>query len=896
MQILAQTLLEQLGAELSQPCYWKDHQSRYLGSNNAFLKLIGLDHADELIGKTDQELAWREFANDIRGKDQIVMTSAQILKCEEKLIDAHGNIINTFCKKIPLHDYKNHICGLIGLIELQNDVDLYQILESSPSNIYWKDLEGRYLGANKSAIHFAQLSTGKSGNLIGKTDHEIFPKEIADQILKNDMRVIQTQQSYSVEEQIVMNDGQKTTFISNKIPLKNRSGKIIGVLGSSINISSQKNREGELISSKKTTENYLTSIISNLPDHVFWENTEGIVLGCNDQQAKSIGYNHAEEIIGKNLFDLFRSLGWSEENIEKLKKSDEEILKKGKSIITEEQAWIGENNMRIFHSRKVPLKDENGTIIGLLGIAFDITERKEMENNLRLAKESAEAANVAKSNFIANISHDLRTPLHAMLGAAELIQIQPEGKNTDEMINTILSAGKNLLKLIENVLNYSEFESSQKTNFNDSFDLRHLIESVVVENTHAAESKNIALMISYSDFVPHYVVSHLQNIRRIVGNLLENAIKFTESGHVLIAVECLAVHQDYADLQIIVEDTGIGISKNDIEHIFDRFYRATPAHLNKYKGSGLGLAIIKQLTEAMNGSIKVNSQLGFGTTFCCTIPFRLTEKIVNGEALKNQFQRARVLIIDDHKQRRQTLLKQFPGHNITAVNSRSALSAFNSAEKTNESFNLIVMDDGIETGTPEQLAAALLSNSSLPLAPLMILCHKVTNTTLNSDQQKLFKIILKKPLAPSDIASQIAPEWQNWQDAFQRKSHQAREKKLHVLLVEDDPLIQKFTATLLQDSGCDVDLADTGRAALEKHANNYDLILMDIGLPDMNGLEVTQELRSLMKNKPKQPIMVALTAHVSTDDRERCLKSGLDDFLKKPASYHDFQELLNKYF
>lgn len=896
MQILAQALLELLGAELTQPSYWKDSQGHYLGGNEAFLKLTGFDHIDELIGKTDFELPWREFANEIRNKDQTVIKTAQILKCEEKIINAHGEIINASCKKIPITDHENHICGLVSLLETETNLDIQHVLENSPSNIYWKDLKGRYLGVNKAAAHLIYSAYGQRCEIIGKTDYDFYEKDVADRLRENDEQVIQSQQPASFEEWLILKDGSKRTYASNKIPLRDKSGKIIGVLGSSVNISQQKNLEVDLISSKKAAEIYLQSIVSNLPDHVFWEDTKGIFLGCNDQQAKSFGYESSAEIIGKNVVDLFKHLGLSDKKIEELRANDQKVLTSGQTIVAEEQVLFADGALRTFHSKKAPLKDENGKIIGMLGLAFDITERKEMENNLRIAKEKAEEANIAKSDFIANISHDLRTPLHAMLGAAELIQVNPNDEHRDEMVNTILNAGKNLLKLIENVLSYSEFESSHKVSFNDSFDLRDLIESIVAEHTHAAEAKKIALIVSYSDFVPHYVISHLQNIRRIVGNLLENAIKFTEQGHVLIAVECLSIEEDRAELQIIVEDTGIGISKHDVEHIFDRFYRASPAHVNKYKGSGLGLAIIKQLTESMSGSIKVNSQLGYGTTFCCTIPFKLTEKLTHADDLKNQLDRARVLVIDDHKQRRQTLLKQFPSQNITAVNSRSAIATFNASEKIGECFNLIIIDEELETGTPEQLALALRDHSSLPLKPLLVLCRKINGSTATDEQRKLFKVILKKPLAPSEIASHIAPEWQTWYSAYQRKSHKTPDKKVHVLLVEDDPLIQKFTANLLRDSGCEVELAATGRGAIEKASADYDLILMDIGLPDIDGLTVTEEIRSLVKDRNKQPIIVALTAHVSNKDREHCLKSGLDDFLKKPASYHDFQELLRKYF
>jgi len=862
MKTFSENSLKELCDLIPTPIFWKDKSGKILGGNKAFK-----ENAQPNSLATEKDIT---------------------------IVDAHGHEIR--------------IVGTVTLPtqpEKSDEARLYlsNILKTSPSNIYWKDKEGRYLGSNEANTKLCLRANAHLRDVIGLTDYDFYDKKTADHLRENDLSVMKTGSPILCEEQIKLPGGEKITYVSHKIPLHDPDGKVIGVLGSSIDITKQKSLEAELIQAKeiaekdkKTTEIYLKSILSNLPDHVFWEDRDGNLLGCNDQQAKSFGYETAEDIIGKNVVDLGRNMGWDDEMINNLRNNDKYVLEHGKTLIAEEPLIFSDKKVRYMYSKKVPLKDEQGSTIGMLGLAFDITQRKEMEQKLREAKEKAETANIAKSNFIANISHDLRTPLHTILGTAELMQVREHPREQNELIEGILHAGQNLLKLIENILSFSELESSSTESVNDHFDLRHVVETIVLEHTPRAEEKNIDLIISYRDFVPHYVIGNLQNIRRIINNLLENAIKFTDKGYVMVAVECLHTEGDHAMLQINVEDTGIGISKIDLDHIFDRFYRATPSYINRYKGTGLGLAIIKQLTENLGGNLRVHSQQGYGTTFYCTIPFKLTESLANAETLRQQFNHARILIIDDHRPRRQVLLKQFPGQNVTAVNSKNAFATFEAAEKIQEQFNLIVVDEDIKANTPETLAKLLMSESSLPQPPVMVLCRKTNGINASEEQKKLFQQILKKPLAPSDLATRIMPTWQRWLTAYQRKTHPLLERKLSVLLVEDDKLIQKFTTSLLLDTGCEVDIADTGKMALEKAGNDYDLVLMDIGLPDIDGLTTTQEYRKLLKGKDKQPIIVALTAHVSNEDKKRCLDAGLDDFLKKPAAYNDFQTLLNKFF
>lgn len=794
----------------------------------------------------------------------------------------------------------------IGTLEMLPDStqtkkeDLH-ILNTSPSNIYWKNLNGHYVGSNETHTEFVLKRTKKKHRLIGKTDYDFYEKEIADKITANDKQVIESGKTITFEEPVRLPDGSLATFISKKAPWRDANGNIIGVISSSIDITKQKTLETALISAKETaeknkltTEIYLESILANLPDHVFWEDQNGIFLGCNDQQAKSFGYKKGTDVIGKSIDELGANIGWSQKTIKRIKENDMQVMQGAQTITLEEYVNWADKKSRVFLSRKAPLHDKQGNCIGMLGMAFDITERKEMEEKLREAKIKAETANVAKSHFVANISHDLRTPLHTILGTAELMQVHEHFPEQDELIEAILQAGQELLKLVEKVLNFSEAAASGTST--DRFDLRHAVEAMVANYTKRAEEKQIDLIISYSDFVPHYVISDLHSIQRIIGNLLENAIKFTEKGYIMVAVESSSIKNDVASLQISVEDSGIGISKTDLAHIFDRFYRLAPSYVGHCKGMGLGLSIVKQLTDQLNGTLSVNSQAGKGTTFSCTLPFKLTESLIDEETLRRQFHQTHILIVDDLLQRRESLLKQLPGQNVAARSSKDALRYFKTKESEKTPCNLIIIDEDITTHSPENLAQLFRDESSLPQSPLMVLCRKDGNHSPTQEQKKLFSEILKKPLAPSELATHIVPAWQRWLAAYRRKTHKPLKQKINVLLVEDDPLIQKFTYRLLIDCGCHVDVASDGKTALKKAKNDYDLVLMDIGLPDIDGLTATREFREKVKDRKKKPIIVALTAHVSNEDKERCLAAGLDAFLTKPATYYDFQQLLKKFF
>lgn len=378
-----------------------------------------------------------------------------------------------------------------------------------------------------------------------------------------------------------------------------------------------------------------------------------------------------------------------------------------------------------------------------------------MNTQLLTASDDSHATiEKVKSHLIANISHDLRTPLHTMLGIAELLHIKKHYPEQEELIAGIIESGKSLLKLVEQMLQFSELENKPSAVITERINLYDMLQDLIATHHKEASDKNITLRLHYAETVPQSVLSHRGHLLKILHALLNNAVKFTQHGCVSVDVSVAGHSQTQATLQFRVSDTGPGIATHELPFIFDYFYRISPSYTGQHKGAGLGLAIAKQLTERLGGVLNVNSQPGVGSCFTCTLP----------------------LTLDESQQR------------------------------------------------------------SMPS----------TET-----------------------------------------------RQLHVLLVEDEPLIQKFTQAMLTEFGCRVTLAETGERALQLAQRPFDLIFLDIGLPDMSGVEVATQLRTTPQANVHTPI-IAVTAHVGDDDRARCLAAGIDAFLKKPASFQDFRQLIQQ--
>ncbi len=372
----------------------------------------------------------------------------------------------------------------------------------------------------------------------------------------------------------------------------------------------------------QSIHDYYEGIIALMPGHVYWLDRNNIFLGCNDLQAKNAQLSSRKDIVGKTNFDM----PWKDQ-AEELNKVNNLVMETGIPHTAEEYAVMA-NGMAIYISQKVPLRNKNNEIIGVLGISLDITERKKMEVALRRAKENAEVANQAKTEFIANMSHDIHTPLSGIVGMSKLLEKQVQDPEQKQYARWINESGEQLLELLKGVLDLISVDNISESDVQDeSFDLRKNIQDISQLVQPTVQMKKIQLHIEIDEAVPQRVITDGTKLHRVFLNLLGNAIKFTDKGSITIKVRVLANENDYVQLRFSIIDTGIGIPDELQVRIFDRFFRADPSYKGTHSGCGVGLHIAQKYVGLLGGEISLNSELGNGSTFY----FTLTMKVARDE-------------------------------------------------------------------------------------------------------------------------------------------------------------------------------------------------------------------------------------------------------------------------
>lgn len=361
----------------------------------------------------------------------------------------------------------------------------------------------------------------------------------------------------------------------------------------------------------------LDIVIGNMPGNVYWLDCNNVYLGCNDIQAEWLNFSSRRDIVGKTNHMI-----WPHQA--------EELNSRNRSVMLENKAYIGEeiaftkDQEIVFLSHKVPLHDEKGQVIGLLGVSLDITDRKRMEKELKIAKEIADIANQTKTEFIRNMEHDIRTPLSGVISVANHLQFIEQDSQKKEFLNDIQIATQELLNYLDNIFEFSQINTGSVPLIAKEFNLLFVLQGISNLESAALKEKNLNLMIDYSPDAPKIVVGDRFRIHRALLNLVNNAIKFTHEGYVKVSVRLAGqTRTGEVVLKISVEDTGLGIDKKNHEKIFDKFTRCDPSNKGIYKGTGLGLWVVKQFLNDLKGNISLQSEIGKGSIFTCEIPFKL---------------------------------------------------------------------------------------------------------------------------------------------------------------------------------------------------------------------------------------------------------------------------------
>ncbi len=693
-----------------------------------------------------------------------ILQAGQVFQSEVQMKTLAGNSWFSVEARPAADPVSGDSCILMHVVDIQeNKVAqeelrqqhhlMHSILDAVPINIFLKDAEGRFVLFNRHASE----TTGKpKEQVLGLTDYDIFPSETAKRLRKVDWEVIRDQKMVHYEERLELL-GEIKWMYAGKQPIHLSEDEPPFLLGFSVDITNRKRIEQELDNQRK----FIRQVIDTDPNLIFVKDAFGRFLFVNQATANVFGKTVEEMERGSNS-----DVHHQKEAVQGYNATDQQVIEERCTITLEECFTFPNGDVHWYQTTKTPLVQPDGEIY-VLCIAVDITRHKEDEVALIEAKEMADAANRAKSQFLANMSHEIRTPMNGVLGITELLAHSPLNSQQQRYVNALLTSGRHLLHLINDILDFSKLEAGKLELKFAPYDVEECLKEIVEMLGVQAQEKNLGLQYHVDSRLQFPIVGDARRLKQVLANLIGNAIKFTDQGHIDATTQL--IHEETSSIKILfsVKDTGVGIPKSEQSSLFHEFSQLDGSVTRRYEGTGLGLAISKKLIGLMGGEISVESEEGKGSDFRFTIVAERAEA---------------------------------PQHSHSPLLNRE-------------------------------------NHSSLSVA-------------------------------------QHFP--------------------LNILLAEDNPLNQMVTLGFLEALGYTAVVAHNGKQAIESlQQKHYDLIFMDYHMPEMDGVEAT---RHICENWPleRRPVIVAMTADAFSDDREKLLKLGMNEYLSKPINLEELRATIER--
>ena len=643
----------------------------------------------------------------------------------------------------------------------------------------------------------------------------------------------------------------------------------------------------------------LATIVEQSSEAIWTRDLGGKITSWNSGAVAMFGYA-AEEMIGREL-DVCETTAEAE-------RARMQRLLAGEKFAYDARAVTSAGAPIDVQVAIAPLLDDANRCIGSIAVARDVTQHKRSEEALRLAREAAEAANHAKSSFLARMSHEIRTPMNGVLGMTELLLETGLTSTQRKYAETVQRSGKTLLGIINDLLDFSKIEAGKLELENVDMDLRRTMEDIVDLLAERARAKGLELACS----VPPELVTQVRGdplrLGQILTNLLGNAIKFTDQGSVVMRVSAVEESATRVTLRFAVSDTGVGISAEAQSRIFEEFAQADGSTTRKHGGSGLGLAISKQLVEMMGGSIHVESVLGGGSTFWFTGSFEKHAGQAHAEvsgAPLGLLTGARALVLEASAINRGILLEQMTNWGMSARiadTPQQAIEFLADAASRSLPYDIALIDLGLPGADSFELARSIRARDDIAPVRLVMLTRR--HVEIRTAREAGFDACLIKPVRQTVLYECLVNALAGHaQDAAAAPPAAAPAESVppgsrgRILLVEDNVINQQVALGILQIQGYVVAVANNGTEALEACAqDDFDLILMDCHMPEMDGFEATMEIRKREQaSRRKRVPIVALTANAMAQDREECLNAGMDDHLSKPFSMQTMQEMLERW-
>ena len=776
---------------------------------------------------------------------------------------------------------------------------LQTVIDAVPDAIFAVDEDGRFLAANATGVR--RTGAPSADDVLGKTALDVLPPDAARTLHDGRLPVLATGEPI-LDMEHPLAGGEGRVGSTSRVPLRDAGGAVVGVVGITRDVTEQKRAEAEAGAQRRL----LQATVDALPLSVLVMDTELRAVLANVHAGRMSSGGSSDGMLGKRPSDVLPPLIARE-----IEGRLQAVLDRNAPGDPFEHPLAGGAGApRTVEAAHVPLRDAEGGAVGVIAVVRDVTEQHEARTALVAAKEAAEASTRAKSEFLANMSHEIRTPMNGVIGMTSLLLDTDMDAEQREFVETIRTSGDALLTLINDILDFSKIEAGRLDLEEAPFDVRQAVEDALDLVARPAAVKGVELAYLAGDGVPGAVSGDATRVRQVLVNLLSNAVKFTARGSVCVRVSAAPPCDESAaeggptTLRFDVEDTGIGIAADKVDHVFGSFTQADASTTRQFGGTGLGLAISKRLVEMMGGEIGAESEPGVGSTFTFTIATTVaaSERRVFLRREQPALDGRRVLVVDDHAVNREILVRLAGrwGMHVDAVASGAeALAAAGGA-----AYDLVLLDMQMPAMDGLEVAARLRAAPAPP--PLVVLLTSVSRDAALRERAEAAGVhaVLYKPTKPAALYDVLV-------GAFAEPGHPAppavagaapldgaQERGgtgLSILLAEDNGVNQKVALRILQRLGYSADAVANGAEAVAAVVDRagrgrpYDLVLMDIQMPELDGLDATRQIRAA---DVVQPRIVALTANAMRGDREACLDAGADDYLAKPIKMESLRDVL----
>ncbi|MBI1840355.1 MAG: PAS domain S-box protein [Verrucomicrobia bacterium] len=909
-----EAFFQALVESLPQRIIRKDTEGRFTFASRNFCAELRRP-LEEIRGRTDYDFFPAELARKYHDDDQRVMAARAPFETVEEHLRPDGSKGFVQVVKTPLVDPRGHVVGVQGIFwdvteqrqteqALAHERDLLRaLLDHIPDRIFFKDSQSRFIRC--SASMFSSLGFKHPDEVIGKTDFDYYPRELAGPYFAEEQSIIETGQPLINKVQRHGNSEDDEAWSSvTKVPIYNHRGLITGIVGLSRDITKLKQAERAL---RQAEEKY-RNIVENSVEGIFQTTPEGKYLSANRALAEMYGYSSAETLVGA-MTDIQHQLYVDpnrREEFSRLMRENGEVKGFESQIRkrTGEVIWISESARSVCDAR--------GVLQYYEGSVEDITARKLAEQAREAATQEALESARVKVQFLANMSHEFRTPLNAIIGNVSVLLAGRLGAEQRELLEPICDSAEALNRLINDILDFSKIEAGKLVLEQIDFDLRDAVEGTAEMLAQAARSQGDELVCRIDSRVPGLLRGDPVRVRQVLMNLLSNAIKFTKRGEVALLVDRLDSGGSRARLRFEVCDTGIGIADSAKSIIFHSFTQADGSTTRKFGGTGLGLTISKEIVELMGGRIGFESAVGSGSTFWFEADFDTPVSPAGpGIAPHPALAGRRALIVESQARAAEALVHYAKALGVEATLASSAESArarLLEATADGVAFDWML----VNTEMPEMDGVAFLQSvrKSPPLEGAKSVAVSSWGSRLDPAAMRAQGVAacLVKPIKARRFAEVLEAALKSDPGLMGGRAGDLADQAFvppvfpsttRILLAEDNPVNQQVALRMLRSLGLTAEVAGNGREVLEAlQREPYDLVLLDCQMPEMDGYETARRIAELQAHPScplrSKPVLIAVTANAMSGDREKCLAAGMHEYLSKPMKLISLSQALER--